>query len=149
MTDGSITIAPADDTLADDLASLAAESRSAGIRNVTVLADRWVTGTERFDGPGEMLLVARSSGVVVGVGGISQCPDVHHALRVRRFYVGSAHRRRGVARLLAEPLIAHGLQHTSTLTCNAQASDAAPPFWEAMGFRPVDVPGITHRLDRD
>ncbi len=91
MTDDSIAIAPASDSLADDLAALAAESRTAGVKNVTVLVDRWVAGTERFDGPGEMLLVAWSGGLVVGVGGISKCPDVPGALRVRRFYVGSAH----------------------------------------------------------
>ena len=104
-------------------------------------------GSERFDGPGEVMLTASVSGVIVGVGGISACPDVAGALRVRRFYVSSAHRRRGIARLLAEPVIAHGLRHTAVITCNARASDAAPPFWAALGFRPVVIDGITHQLD--
>lgn len=71
MTSNSIVIAPASDTLADDLAALAAESRTAGIKNVTVIADRWVAGTERFDGPGERLLVAWLSDQVVDVAGIT------------------------------------------------------------------------------
>jgi hypothetical protein len=33
------------------------------------------------------------------------------------------------------------------LTLNAAASDAAAPFWEAMGFARTDsVPGATHAL---
>jgi hypothetical protein len=53
-------------------------------------------------------------------------------------------RRRGVAKALAEKLINHGFQFTTTLTCNAKASAAAPLFWKAMGFVQVEVPGITH-----
>jgi hypothetical protein len=34
------------------------------------------------------------------------------------------------------------------ITCNAQASAAAPRFWEAMGFEPVDDADITHVLRR-
>jgi hypothetical protein len=75
MTDDSILIAPASDNLDDDLAALAAESRAAGVKNVTVLADRWSAGTERFDGPGETLLFAWSGGLVVAVGGISHRLD--------------------------------------------------------------------------
>jgi hypothetical protein len=45
-------------------------------------------------------------------------------------------------------VIASGFEHVDTLTCNARASAAAPPFWEAMGFTPVDIAGITHRFLR-
>ena len=146
MTTDGIVIAQATASLADDLAGLVAESSAVGIRNVTAVAERWTAGTERFDRPGEQLLVAWAGSATIGIGGITQCPDVPGALRVRRFYVSSAHRRRGVARLLAEPLIAAAWQHTDTVTCNARASDAAPPFWESMGFEPVDAAGITHLL---
>lgn len=130
------------------LGELAAEAQAAGIRNVTTLIDRWVDGSERFDAVGESLLVA-TDGVadrVVGVGGLSRCSDVAGALRVRRFYVAERWRRRGVARALATELIAGGVLHSAVLTCNAGASDAAPPFWESIGFEPVDVAGITHLL---
>lgn len=132
----------------DALRVLEIEARSFGIRNVGTLIDRWVDGSERFDGPGEALLVAVDPGLdlVVGVGGLSRCPDVAGALRVRRFYVAKQWRRRGIARTLARGLIASGLQQTDVLTCNAGASAGAAPFWEAMGFEPVDVAGITHCL---
>jgi len=146
MTDYEIQ--PAESWMPHGLEALAEESRTSGIRNVSVAIERWSNGTEMFDRVGEMLLVGvdRSANRVIAVGGLTHCPHVPEALRVRRFYVATDWRRRGVAGAIARQLIAEGLEHTRTLTCNARASDAAPPFWEAMGFQPVDLDGITHRL---
>lgn len=143
----AVDICSASSVMPDGLRALEAEARSSGVRNVAVLVDRWVDGSERYAAPGEALLVARvrASGQVVGVGALGRCPDVPGALRVRRFYVGEQWRRRGIARTLVGELIAGGLRHTDVLTCNARASDAAAPFWEAMGFEPVEIEGITHR----
>ena len=119
-----------------------------GIRNVGMLVDRWRAGETGFDGPGERLAVALLDGVLVGVGGVNACPEVPDARRVRRFYVAPPARRHGVARALAEHLIAHASSHADLLTCNAAASAAAPRFWEAMGFERAGdrFPGtrITH-----
>lgn len=143
-----VEVRPAAPLMPSVLRELDVEARASGIQNVSVLIDRWVGGSERFDGTGESLLVAVDPALncVVGVGGLSRCPDVEGALRVRRFYVGEQWRRRGIARTLARQLVTDGLRHTNVLTCNAGASDAAAPFWEAMGFEPVDAPGITHWL---
>jgi len=61
--------------------------------------------------------------------------------------VSPAARRHGIARDLATQLIDGAAHHTSKVTCNAQASAAAPPFWESLGFTPVVTDGITHVLD--
>lgn len=134
----------------DGLRDLAADAAVQGVRNMSILMDRWVDGSERFDRVGESLLIAETeAGAVVGVGGLSHCPHVPGALRVRRFYVATDWRRKGVARTLAKRLVDDGFRHSDTLTCNARASTAAAPFWEAMGFRPVDIDGVTHvRSDR-
>ena len=146
-------IAPAAGWMPHGLAALVAESHAEGIRNVDVLIERWVDGSERFDDDGEALWVAiamtRDAGddeEVVGIGGLSRCPTVPGALRVRRFYVSSSYRRRGVARSLADAAVGHATGRCHVITCNARASDAAGPFWESMGFTPVDVDGITHVL---
>jgi GNAT superfamily N-acetyltransferase len=143
------TIENAAPWLPEGLAGLRREAGDEGIRIVGVIVDRWLDGSQRYDGPGEALLVARraSDGRIVAVGGLAWCPDVDGALRVRRFYVSPAARRQGIARALARRLIDDAATHTSTITCNAKASAAAPPFWESLGFRPVDTDGITHRLD--
>ncbi len=139
-----IVIEPASSSLAEDLAALAAEATTFGIGNSAALVDGWIDGTQRYDRQGEALLVAWDGDVAIGVGGLAQCPDVEGALRVRRFYVAAGARRRGVAGRLATQLIDFGFRHTDTLTCNARASIAAGPFWEAMGFLPVEIDGITH-----
>lgn len=146
----SFEVVPAKPWMPNGLSGLEAEAKSRGIRNVSALVARWMDGSERFDGPGELLLVAvdPAAGAVVGVGGLTMCPDVHGALRMRRFYVAERWRRRGVAKALAETLITAGFRSTELLTCNAGASEAAPPFWEAMGFSSADVVGITHLLRR-
>lgn len=128
------------------LGRLVAEAAAAGIRNVAAVVDRWADGSERYDAPGEALLVAidGEQGDVIGVGGLSRCPHVAGALRVRRFYVVAAWRRRGVARAIAQELIDLGERGADVLTCNARASAAAPLFWDAMGFEPVTIDGITH-----
>jgi GNAT superfamily N-acetyltransferase len=116
-----------------------------GVGSVRAVVGQWLDGSHRYTAPGESLLVAVADEHIVGVGGISLCPDVAGALRVRRFYIAPGWRRRGVAKALASRLIAGAQTHTDTITCNAQASSAAPPFWESLGFMPARLPGITHQ----
>ncbi len=146
------TIAPPESWVPEGFAQLIDESSSVGIRNVTTFVSQWSDGSQRFSLPGEQALVAIAGGEVagvevVGVGGLTHCPHVEGALRVRRFYVAQAWRRRGVARALAATLLDAGRPHTDVFTCNARASEAAPPFWESLGFTPTnEVDGITHTL---
>ena len=124
-----------------------AKADDEGIRIVSTVIDRWIDGTQRYDRPGEKLLVGRVGERIVAVGGLAWCPNVAGALRVRRFYVSPTARRQGIAQNLARELIDDSAGHPAVLTCNAMASDAAAPFWESVGFLPVDADGITHRLD--
>ena len=140
----SFTIVAADPLLPDGLGSLARHADREGIRIVSKMVERWRDGSERYRADGEAILAAISEGEVIGIGALSRCPHVEDALRVRRVYTAPAHRRRGVARALATQLIATGLEHRALITCNAGASSAAAPFWESMGFLPVDIEGITH-----
>jgi len=126
---------------------LRCEADDEGIRIVSTVIDRWIDGTQLYDRPGEKLLVGRVGERIVAVGGLALCPNVAGALRVRRFYVSPTARRRDVAHDLARQLISTSAEYTSVVTCNARASDAAAPFWESLGFLPVDADGITHRLD--
>jgi GNAT superfamily N-acetyltransferase len=137
-------VVPATQFLPDRVASLAAHAGQEGVRIVSVVRERWEDESERYEGRGEMILAAVADDEVVGIGGLSQCPHVDGALRMRRFYVAPAWRRQGVARSIAEELIATGHAYSDLLTCNAQASAAAGPFWESVGFVAVDTEGVTH-----
>ncbi|RIJ44429.1 GNAT family N-acetyltransferase, partial [Maribellus luteus] len=105
-------------------------------------------GANRFDGQGEALFAAFVDGELAGVGGVSAETGLA-AMRMRRLYVRPSFRRRGVASALAAAMIQQGLQGARLLTVNAAASLAAPPFWEALGFRRSGRAGVTHQLDRE
>lgn len=118
-----------------------------GVRNMAILAEQWATGANRFQRTGEALFGSMMDGALMAVGGISVEPHHPAGLRVRRFYVHPDQRRLGLGRAVAQAVIAHGLTTTSTITCNARASAAAAPFWESLGFTPVEHPSWTHLLD--
>jgi GNAT superfamily N-acetyltransferase len=65
-------------------------------------------------------------------------------MRMHRFYVHPSYRRLGLGSRLAREVMTHALSHASVLICNARASAAAAPFWEALGFAKADGISYTH-----
>ena len=130
------------------LNELQAEAATEGVRNVARLRSEWNSGESRFDGDGECLLVAESEGHIVGVGGVRACNAIPGALRVSRFYVHPHWRRAGVATAIATECLRRARPFAAVITCNAQASASAGPFWESLGFEPTQTPGLTHILRR-
>jgi GNAT superfamily N-acetyltransferase len=110
---------------------------------LAVLAREWADGTNRFDGPGEALVAAYDTGQLVGMGAISEDPYVPEALRMRRFYVSSRHRRQGIGRAIARVLLERAETAGKTVTLHAPQAEAAR-FWEALGFIRDERDGHTH-----
>jgi GNAT superfamily N-acetyltransferase len=110
---------------------------------LAVLAREWADGTNRFDRPGEALVAAYDAGQLVGMGAMSQDPYVAGALRMRRFYVSSRHRRRGIGRAIAGALLERVETAGKTITLDAPQAEAAR-FWEALGFIRDERDGHTH-----
>lgn len=131
------------------LARLRDEAGREGVNNVERLLVDWEVGTNRFDGPGEALFGARIDDDLVGIGGVNREPSLADAMRMRRLYVAPFVRRQGVGDALARMMIRQGFAAgASVLTCNARASAAASPFWEAVGFEREDAATWTHVLRR-
>jgi GNAT superfamily N-acetyltransferase len=122
--------------------ALRAEARGEGYRFVERLATDWISGTTCFDREGEVLLAAHLNGVLAGVGGLTIEPVVPDALRMRRFYVRLAYRRRGIGRELAAALLKRAASFTRLVTVNA--APASIGFWESLGFSPDPRDGHTH-----
>lgn len=118
-----------------------------GIMNVSRLIEEWKLGQTLFEREGECLLIAKRDGFIVGIGGVLTCKVVPNALRVSRFYVHPDWRRKGIATAIANKCLVQALEFTEIITCNAQASWIASPFWKSVGFNPVDIPGITHIMN--
>ncbi len=129
--------------LPEDISALRSDAAHEGYRFIERLIDEWEADIKRFDKPDEALLVARHDRMIAGIGGVTEDPSDHTALRMRRFYVRPAYRRCGVARELATALIAEAIKTGRPLFVNA-GTEAAPLFWESMGFSPIENPRHTH-----
>jgi GNAT superfamily N-acetyltransferase len=121
---------------AGGLGALIAESEAAGLRFVRRLAEEWASGANRFDRPGEALLVARIAGDVVGVCGLNVDPYVAEPRvgRVRHLYVLAAHRRQGVGRQLVNKVIETARDRFERLRLRTVNPEAAR-LYENLGFR--------------
>lgn len=134
-----------EDELPDGFHELLKLSQDEGIRNMSMLSENWHSGVERFNQNGAALFGAFSKNKLIGGGGTTkELGYSAPAMRMRRLFVSPIWRRRGVAGMIARECMSWGLKSAGTLTCNAQASAAAAPFWEGMGFKPVDLARITH-----
>lgn len=131
-----------------ELEPLVAESESAGWRFLRRLGDEWSTGKNRFDGPGEALVLARGSDCLVGVCGLNVDPyaDDPRIGRVRHLHVSARWRGHGLGRRLAQHVIQTARATFDELRLRTDGPEAAR-FYEALGFHRRDgVPSCTHVL---
>lgn len=134
------------DDLPEGFTALSELAAREGVHNMQALAQQWADGSQRFEEPGA-LFAAYVDGELAGVGGVTpQAGMAEPAMRMRRLYVAPSFRRAGVGQALAGAMIQQGFQAARLLTSNAEASEAAGPFWEAIGFEQVTGPDFTHQL---
>ena len=128
-------------------APILAEAEHAGGGFMLRVRDEWLSGFQRFDGPGELLLGAWDGDLLVGVGGVSRDPyDPQPALgRVRHIYVLRERRREAIARRILEALIAEARPHFAVLRLRT-SNPAAAALYERLGFIPSSQGDETHRL---
>lgn len=115
---------------------LVTESLREGFRFVKRLVEEYHSGVNRFDQPGEALLIAIVQGTVVGVGGLNRDPYFNdpNVGRLRHVYVEAAWRRRGVGRVLVTALVDAAQPHYRLLTLRTDTA-AADRFYQTLGFK--------------
>jgi len=121
------------------------EAAAAGFDNMALLQEEWRNGFNRFERPGEILAVATIGGEMAGIGGITQDFVDSSWLRMRRFYVRSAYRRRGVGRKIALYVLEHARPFNRRIALYAGGPEAEA-FWPTLGFVPIDREHTTHVL---
>lgn len=132
-----------DDALPDGFDALRSEADAEGHRHMSRLAAEVAATPEMFTA----LLAAFGDGVLVGVGGVTPEPEAApgEAWRMRRLFVSPRARRSGVARALANALLAEALGLSRLVTVHAGNPDAEA-FWEAMGFERVSGRAWSHQF---
>ncbi len=134
---------------ADCLDALIAESEQYGLRFIRRLAEEWTSGANRFDRPGEALFVARIAGQMVGVCGLNVDPYTAklNVGRVRHLYVRLMYRRLGVGQHLVTEVIKASRGRFDSLHLRTE-NPAAAQFYERLGFRRcVGVDHCTHVME--
>jgi GNAT superfamily N-acetyltransferase len=130
--------------LPPDLVTMREEARAENHRFLERLVSDWASGSTMFDGDGEALLAAWLDDVMAGIGGITLDPVVSGALRMRRFYVRSIFRGRGIGRALVGSLLEQPRRAGQVVFVNEGEGSGA--FWEALGFVVDRRDGHTHVL---
>jgi GNAT superfamily N-acetyltransferase len=126
---------------------LQTEAKEEGYDFIETLIDEWTSGTNRFEASGEILCGHLDHGLLVAVGGLTIDPfDAQpNTGRIRRVYVRSAWRNKGVGRALISALIEHASKHFRRVRLRAENANAAR-LYESMGFMPIEDPNATHIL---
>jgi GNAT superfamily N-acetyltransferase len=123
------------------------EACDEGYDFIETLVEQWASATNRFHGPGEILCGYVDQGLLVAVGGLTLDPFAGRPDmgRIRRVYVRSAWRNRGIGRALVAALADHARKHFSCVRLRAGNALAAS-LYESMGFVPIESPDASHIL---
>jgi GNAT superfamily N-acetyltransferase len=123
------------------------EACDEGYDFVETLVEDWATGTNRFDAPGETLCGCLDQGLLVAVGGLNCDPFAGRPdmARIRRVYVRSAWRNRGIGGALVATLVDHAHTYFSCVRLRAENALAAR-LYESMGFVSIESPDASHIL---
>jgi GNAT superfamily N-acetyltransferase len=127
------------------IGDLEREATAEGHRNMARLVADWHSGTVRFDRPGEALIAAQVYGILIGIGGVTHDPDVHGALRMRRFFVRERLRGHGIGRAIVTTLLNRVPEGCGHVTVHAERAESAM-FWRSFGFTAFDGENHTHEL---
>ncbi|MGO1164127.1 GNAT family N-acetyltransferase [Brucella sp. C7-11G] len=125
------------------LDQLQQEAEAEGLDMISMLRDEWRSGANRFDRPGEILAIGTVDGVIAGIGGTTQDFMDSSWIRMRRFYVRPAYRRRGVGRQIALFVLNHAMTFDRPIVLYSANPDAEL-FWPTIGLIPIERENTNH-----
>lgn len=131
----------------DALHDLAYEADAEGYRFLRRLITEWHDGTNRFNKPGERIIVAMGDERIIGVCGLNIDPytDEPRIGRLRHLYVSPDVRRQGVASQLERNITASCHIEFSLVRLRTHNPEA-DAFYTTIGYERVyDDPHCTHQ----
>lgn len=131
--------------LPTQLFDLEREASTQGFKFLRRLIEEWCSGSNRFDKPGERLLMAEYDGNIVGIAGLNVDPyaTARDAVRLRRVYVANDHRRRGIGEALVGELLKDAKLKFRFVRLSTD-TDVAAAFYERLGSSAVGDETATH-----
>jgi ribosomal protein S18 acetylase RimI-like enzyme len=144
MEDSMLAITPLK-TLPPQLVDLEREASEEGFNFMRRLIEEWSNGSNRFDKPGERLLVVVNNINIVGIGGLNVDPykPAGDTARLRRLYVANGFRRRGVGEALVDALLAGASLRFRVVRLSTD-TEAAAAFYTRLGFSAIENETATH-----
>lgn len=132
-------------TLSPQLVDLEREASKEGFNFMRRLIEEWRNGSNRFDKPGERLLVAINDMNIVGIGGLNVDPykPAGDTARLRRLYVANGFRRRGVGEALVNALLVGASLRFRVVRLSTD-TEAAAAFYARLGFSAIEDETATH-----
>jgi GNAT superfamily N-acetyltransferase len=126
------------ESLPTDVPQLLEASLAEGHNLVQRLVDEWNDGSNRFDGPGEVIFEARVGTRLAAVGGLNRDPylDDPEVARIRHVYVAPDLRGTGVGRALIEALVEHARLRFKWVRLRTTTPEGIA-FYVAIGFEPT------------
>jgi GNAT superfamily N-acetyltransferase len=135
----------------EDLQPLLQESREQGFDFLHWLVNDFAGGKNRFELPGEALFAIYDGLEMIAIGGLNRDPyRLEESVgRVRRVYVLTKWRRRGIGRKLMDQIIAEARLYFQLLTLRT-FDEPADKFYRALGFQTEpEIQGASHYLKLD
>src|SRR5271157_4184016 len=132
----------------DRLSALVTEADATGFHALSRLLTEWRSGLNRFNKPGEALLIATDNGHVVGVCGLNRDPYLSDPTvgRVRHLYVAVDHRQRGIGSRHVAAVIGAASGHFARLRLRTDSPDA-DGLYRSLGFKPFTAElACSHQL---
>ncbi|CAE6826439.1 GNAT family N-acetyltransferase [Paraburkholderia aspalathi] len=132
-------------TLSPQLVDLEREASKEGFNFMRRLIEEWRNGSNRFDKPGERLLVAIDDMNIVGIVGLNVDPHkpAGDTARLRRLYVANGFRRRGVGEALVNALLVGASLRFRVVRLSTD-TEAAAAFYTRLGFSAIEDETATH-----
>jgi GNAT superfamily N-acetyltransferase len=129
------------------LARLNEEAIRDGYRFVARLANDWVSGSNRFDQPGEYLAGAIREGRLLGCCGLNRDPYTKDpgVGRLRHLYVMKSERNQGIGSALVRYLLEEARSAFVVVRLRTDTPEAAR-FYERVGFAGVREEHASHEI---
>ncbi|QIK69920.1 GNAT family N-acetyltransferase [Erysipelothrix sp. HDW6C] len=131
-----------------EIEQLVSHSKDEGFNHLQKLVDDYKSGANRFDKPGECLMVALSHNHIVGVCGINRDPFQDRMGRLRRLYVAPQYRNLGIARNIVTLILNFSVTHYQMVNLKISNINEAgvDAFYKSLGFVRVDSETATHQI---